>query len=387
MAFLSSLLAPASETALVEAFVAKRRLHVVSPDARRAEALLPAWLADRLVASDALGEGALEVLRAGDVVPPGQFRASDGRLRKDALDALIAEGVSLLLHRIDDEVPAIARVSDAIERRLGHTVWANAYITHGPGGALAPHYDDHDVLVVQVRGAKRWFGHGTPELSPVVRSPAGRELGPTTWELALAPGDVLYLPRGEVHHTANVGSLSVHLTFGVDARRGVELLAPLRERAVQERLFREDLTRLAGDEALRERAVQLKARLHALVDAIDVEAFLTEDDRARPLRCLAGLGGAEVAARAPATSFVVSAVRRRLAIHADGDHGDERVLDAGARTFRLSRGAVGVLEVLATLERPTLADLAGALGVGEDEARRSVVELAGHGLVGVEWAF
>ena len=128
MAFLSSLLAPASETALVEAFVAKRRLHVVSPDARRAEALLPAWLADRLVASDALGEGALEVLRAGDVVPPGQFRASDGRLRKDALDALIAEGVSLLLHRIDDEVPAIARVSDAIERRLGHTVWALSLI-------------------------------------------------------------------------------------------------------------------------------------------------------------------------------------------------------------------------------------------------------------------
>ncbi|HQY65365.1 MAG TPA: hypothetical protein PK141_28425, partial [Polyangiaceae bacterium] len=192
---------------------------------------------------------------------------------------------------------------------------------------------------------------------------------------------------GEVHHTANVGSLSVHLTFGVDTRRGVELLAPLRERAVQERLFREDLTRLAGDEALRERTLQLKARLHALVDELDVDALLAEDDRARSLRCLAGLGGAEVAARAPATSFVTSAVRRRLAIHADGDHGDERVLDAGARTFRLSRGAVGVLEVLATLERPTLADLAGALGVGEDEARRSVVELAGHGLVGVEWAF
>jgi len=231
LASLASLLAPASEAELVDAFLAKRRLHATSPDPRRAEALLPQWLIDRLVASDALAPGALEVLRAGDVVPPGRFRTSDGRLRRDALDALIAEGVSLLFHRIDDEVPAIARLSDALERRLGHTVWANAYVTHGPGGALAPHYDDHDVLVVQIRGAKRWFGHGAPEPSPVVRSPAGREFGPTTWDLVVGPGDALYLPRGEVHHTANLGALSVHVTFGVDTRRAVELLTTLRERA------------------------------------------------------------------------------------------------------------------------------------------------------------
>lgn len=383
LASLASLLAPASEAELVDAFLAKRRLHATSPDPRRAEALLPQWLIDRLVASDALAPGALEVLRAGDVVPPGRFRTSDGRLRRDALDALIAEGVSLLFHRIDDEVPAIARLSDALERRLGHTVWANAYVTHGPGGALAPHYDDHDVLVVQIRGAKRWFGHGAPEPSPVVRSPAGREFGPTTWDLVVEPGDALYLPRGEVHHTANLGALSVHVTFGVDTRRAVELLTTLRERAAEERMFREDLTRLAGPEALRAHERALKARLHALVDALDVEAFLAEDDRARALRSLTALGGAEVAARAPATSVVVSALRRQVEVR---DDGTEAVLHAAGRAFRLSPGAGRALALLTTRGRSTLEDLDAALGLGLDEVRRCVVELSGHGLVGVEWA-
>jgi hypothetical protein len=381
-AALASLLGPAAERELVDAFLGKRRLHVVSPDPRRAEALLPPWVLDRLVASDALPAGGLEVLRAGDVVPRGRYRASDGRLRSDALDALIAEGVSLLLHRVDDEVPAVAGLADALERRLGHTVWANAYVTHGPGGALAPHYDDHDVIVVQVRGAKRWFGHGTPNASPVVRSPDGRDFGPATWDLVVGPGDALYLPRGEVHHTANVGALSVHVTFGVDTRRGVELLTTLRERAAEERIFRDDLTRLAGPEALRAHARALKARLHALVDALDVDAHLAEDDRARALRSLTSLGGAEVAARAPSASVVVSAVRRRLALR---DDGAEVVLDAGGRAFRLSPAAGRVLELVATRDGPSLEDLARELGLSPDDARRCVVELAEHGLVGVQW--
>ncbi len=354
----------------------------MSPDPRRAEALLPPWLLDRLVASDALPPGALEVLRAGDVVPPDHYRTSDGRLRRDALDALVVEGVSLLLHRIDDEVPAVARLSDALERRLGHTVWANAYVTHGPGGALAPHYDDHDVLVVQIRGAKRWFGHGVPEPSPVVRSPAGREFGPPTWDLTLGPGDALYLPRGEVHHTTNLGALSVHVTFGVDTRRGVELLTALRERAVEERLFRGDLTRLAGPEALHAHERALKARLHALVDELDVGALLARDDRERTLRALSALGGARVAALAPPASVVVSALRRRLVAREDGDG---VVLDAGGHTVHLSGGAGRVLALATTLERPTLEDVAAALGLTTDEVRPFVAELSGHGLVGVEW--
>lgn len=376
---LASLLAPATEGELLDAFVAKRLLHVPSPEPRRAEALLPMWLLDGLVGSDALPPGALELLRGGDVVPAARFRGEDGRVRRDALDALIADGVSVLLHRIDDEVPAIAHLTDSLERRLGHTVWANAYVTHGPGGALGAHYDDHDVLVVQVHGAKRWYGHGTPHPSPIARS-AGA-FGPPTWDLLVGPGDALYVPRGEVHHTATEGGLSVHLTFGVDTLRGVELLASLRDRAIQEATFREDLTRLAGAEALRERERALKARLHALVDALDLEALLTEDDRVRALRPLTALGGAESAVRAPATSAVVSAVRRRLVLREEA--GGEVVLEAGGRVLPLSRGAARVLELAP--DRPTFDELAAALGLGVDEVRALVTELAALGLAGVEW--
>ncbi len=243
-------------------------------DARRAEPLLPMWMLERLLSSEHLPATRLSVLRAGDVVPANAFRTAEGRVRKDALDTLIAEGVSFVVAAIDEDVPDIARLSAALAERLGHTVWANAYVTHGAGGALAPHYDDHDVLVLQVLGAKRWFSHGTPTPSPITRSPDGVDFGAPQWDGLVSAGDVLYLPRGEVHHAEVLTSPSVHLTFGIDTKRGVDFAASILEDLAHEQLFREDLTRLGGEDALRERERALKERLHARIDAADVSAFL-----------------------------------------------------------------------------------------------------------------
>ncbi len=262
------------DAVFVDAFVRKERMLFAADDARRAESLLPMWMLERLLASEQLPATRLSVLRGGDVVPADVFRTAAGRMRKDALDALIAEGVSLVIAGIDEDAPDIARLSAALAQRLGHSVWANAYVTHGDGGALAPHYDDHDVLVLQVHGAKRWFSHGTPTPSPITRSPDGVDFGPPQWDGLVSAGDVLYLPRGEVHHAEAVTSPSVHLTFGIDTERGVDFAASILEGLASEQLFREDLTRLGGEDALRQRERLLKERLHARIDAASVSAFL-----------------------------------------------------------------------------------------------------------------
>ena len=52
---------------------------------------------------------------------------------------------------------------------LGHPVQINAYITPPQNQGFAPHYDVHDVFVLQVAGRKRWTIH-----EPVVERPAGQ---------------------------------------------------------------------------------------------------------------------------------------------------------------------------------------------------------------------
>ena len=377
---LASLLAPCSEEQLVSSFLQKQRLFVKSGDPRRAASLLPRWTIDRLIASDFLPAKRLEALRNGEVVAPHLYRTEDGRLRLGALDTLIAEGVSFIVNGIDDDVPAIARLSDSLERKLGHSVWVNSYITHGRGGALPPHYDDHDVIVLQAHGKKRWFGHGAPHPSPIVRSPDGEDFGPPQWDVLLEPGDVLYLPRGEVHHTSVEGSPSVHLTLGIDTRRGVDFLASIVETASADERFREDLTRLGGKRALELGERQLKDRMHALIEQADLEGYLTSDDAERALRPLAHLGNAPVMEN----SVVVPTPRRPLVVPPHS--GDAIDIRTGGQSFRLSSMAARVLSFLIDHDRSTQTELAASLpgDPTEQVVRESVVELVRLGLAGVE---
>ena len=86
-----------------------------------------------------------------------------------------------------------------------------------------PHYDVHDVFVLQVAGRKRWTIH-----EPVVEARCADQ----PWETAraevaaraaeqplidtvLEPGDALYLPRGTIHAAQALGEMSIHLTVGV----------------------------------------------------------------------------------------------------------------------------------------------------------------------------
>ncbi len=380
---LGSLLGRVSVERFVEAFTRKERLFVKAAHPRRAESLLPRWVGEKLLVSSELPEHRLTLLRDGDVIPRARYRTEDGRVRPESLEALLAEGVSLVITGIDDELPAIGRLTAALERTLGHTVWCNAYLTHVRGGALAPHYDDHDVLVLQVHGKKRWFLHGSPSPSPIERSPEGRDFGPARSDLLIESGDVLYLPRGEVHHTAVEGELSWHLTFGIDTRRGVDFVASLLERAAHDPAFREDLTRLGGPSELHEKEADLKARLHALVERASVVSYLERDDAERPARASSQAVG--TAPRLTDKSRVFPLIRRAFTLP-EGE-GAVGVRLAG-RELVMPRAQLVLLAALVAKGSATLAELRLVSPEAERAALEThVSELVRLGLVEVEGGY
>ena len=97
---------------------------------------------------------------------------------------------------------------------------------------LAPHYDDHCVLAMQLSGAKRWRVQQRPmrelpplreqTMSPPPHACAARgAIAAGEFECVLRAGDVLYVPRGHVH--ACVGGegaegerASMHVTFALE---------------------------------------------------------------------------------------------------------------------------------------------------------------------------
>jgi hypothetical protein len=102
----------------------------------------------------------------------------------------------------------------ALEFMLHVPVTASAFWSRG--GMKAPvHYDDHDLLVVQLRGEKRWYVATSPSELPNtwISKPAELlKLEPyATFDLR--PGEMLYLPRGTLH-SVDSDTESLHLSIG-----------------------------------------------------------------------------------------------------------------------------------------------------------------------------
>ncbi|MEV6192909.1 cupin domain-containing protein [Streptomyces sp. NPDC051920] len=78
------------------------------------------------------------------------------RLHPAELHSRLQEGASLSLDSVDELHPPIARLCEAIERELRTRVQANLYASWSATEGFGVHWDDHDTVVVQLDGAKRW---------------------------------------------------------------------------------------------------------------------------------------------------------------------------------------------------------------------------------------
>lgn len=378
---LATLLAPVSEEAFLGHFLEKKRLHIKPQQRDRAATLFPWPTINHLIESDLLPAERLRVVRANVDILPGMFRHKDGShgVRAGALQGLLAQGVSMIMNGVGDYVPQIGRLSDAIERRLGHRAWVNAYLSFGRGSALKAHWDEHDVLVVQIHGNKRWRSYGIPVAFPVANFNAGKDLGSEImWEDVLEAGDVLYLPRGEVHEAMVEGPNSVHLTIGLQTPSGIDFLLWLAEKGAPDVLLRKDVTRLGGGTEIARRESELKTRLHALIDSASLSDYFVADDARRKLRPLLNLGMEEAL---DSSTRLVPAWRRPVSLPPDA-----ATLAIADETFQLSSDARRVLAHVQQASGCSLAELAAAFAEGIDEPalRNAVLELARHGLIGLE---
>ncbi|HEX2575837.1 MAG TPA: cupin domain-containing protein, partial [Aquihabitans sp.] len=192
---------------------------------------------DDFVSTRDLRAGRLAVAHDGVPLnrpPPGDLYravrdpASPGRLDPARLLELLRRGATAIAFGVDDSVPELSRLAGLVERTAGVRSGANLYLSHGshPSG-FGPHWDDHDVLVIQVVGSKRWQLHRPNEPAPVLRHSSSAVSGERWATVVLEPGDVLYVPRGWGHDVTGCGGLSAHHTLPIRRPTGATVLAEL----------------------------------------------------------------------------------------------------------------------------------------------------------------
>lgn len=218
--------------------------------------------ADDLVADRAIRTPFVRMAAEGSVLPPSSFTGSGGFGAEiaDQLDSgkvleQFAAGATLVLQGLHRTWQPIAEFTRRLSAELGHPAQVNAYITPASSRGFDPHYDTHDVFVLQIAGAKHWTIHEPVHPHPLADQPwtdhreavAERALGTPAIDAVFRPGDVLYLPRGWIHSAVAQGGTSIHLTIGVRAATRYDVLRDLLTRAGEVAELRRSLPLGAGE--------------------------------------------------------------------------------------------------------------------------------------------
>ena len=205
------------------------------------EDLLSADAVDELLGARGLRTPFFTMVADGQGLPRSRFTRTTnagGQRVADVADTdgiaqAYAGGATVVLQALHKVWPPLGTFCRDLAAELGHRTQANVYVTPPGAQGFKPHHDTHDVLVLQVDGAKHWTIHPPAVELPLASQPS-KDLGPDPVagrppeiDVVLEPGDALYLPRGWLHSAQTTDQRSVHLTVGLLATTWADVLGDL----------------------------------------------------------------------------------------------------------------------------------------------------------------
>ena len=361
--------------------------------------LLDLAAVDELLSRRGLRTPFLRIAKDGQVVDTARFTTSGGagaeiadQVSSDAVLRLFADGSTVVLQGLHRLWPPLIEFADQLAADLGHPTQVNAYVTPPSSRGFDPHYDVHDVFVLQVAGQKHWRIH-----EPVLRDPLRTQVWTDRREdvaaaaarepvidAVLEPGDALYLPRGFLHSATALGQISAHLTVGVHsvtrwgaAEAALDLVRTL---AAEDPALRGSLplgVDLARPDSIRDDVAAVISGLQDWLGRVDptevadrLRGRTWAQVRPEPVAPLA-----QSAAAAAITGDTVLRLRRRLRCSLRNAADGGLTLLAGRRSLAFPGEAADALGTLLDVGELKVGDLPG---LGPDErvvlARRLVTE-------------
>ena len=231
---LGFLIAPVTPDQFLGRYYEREALINVRGEPDRYADLLTLEILDHFINSADLREGMIDLTSQKNRISREDYIDDQGRVSRVAVAEEYLDGATIILPQFHDSIFKLGEFCRALEEVLSCHVQTNIYLTpqksdDGTANQGFPiHYDNHDVFVMQVSGAKAWRLYGVPVETPFRGEQfqlGQHEPGPITQEFTLSAGDCAYIPRGMMHDAENVGEEpSLHITVGMITKTWADLL-------------------------------------------------------------------------------------------------------------------------------------------------------------------
>lgn len=243
---LGFLMAPVSRQEFLDSYYEQDALINIRNEPNRYASLLTLAMLDDFIASADLREGMVDLTNANNPMSRDDYVGEDGRISRIAIAREYQRGSTIIFPHLHDSMFQLGEFCRSLEEVFSCHMQTNIYLTPGPGKGFPPHYDNHDVFVLQVSGSKKWRLYGTPVTIPYrgERFELGEhQVDAVSREFTLSAGDCAYVPRGLMHDAENVGDEpSLHVTVGLITKTWADLLLEaVSELALEEGGFRRSL--------------------------------------------------------------------------------------------------------------------------------------------------
>ena len=259
----------------------RRWIHAQPDQPDRFAELLSIGDLDELLGRFGLRHPTIKLVRNGDAVPTSEYLWRDRMVDPARVAALFGGGATVVFGGLHDHHEPTRRLCNAVSLQVSARTQANIYLTPPGAQGFRPHWDTHDVFVLQVEGSKRWRIYaGGPKLPLKTQKfdPEAHEAGEVEHEFTLRRGEALYVPRGQMHAASTSDETSVHVTLGVMSYTWADLLIDALSEVVDRSPgWRENVHAgfAAGSGVTAGLHAELSRRIATLADEVDLQATVT----------------------------------------------------------------------------------------------------------------
>ena len=224
---LKMLIAPLTQEAFFRDYYEKRYFHGGVAHAAMGQ-LLNIDRIDEIIADSELPATSIAMAKSGRSIDPAEYTFANGVVDRGAVLDGFRDGSTIILPQLHFADGKLYEFCLALERAFGARTQTNIYMTPPGEHGFGVHYDDHDVFVLQIAGAKDWEIYGDRENLPY-RGEGFRkdrdDVGELQAQFVLETGQCLYVPRGTAHRAMTHGDRpSLHITVGILAQTWADFM-------------------------------------------------------------------------------------------------------------------------------------------------------------------